>query len=104
MSKLKSVKWWLKIMGIVLAVFLLLIVIGVNLAYQKQDALIQKAIVQLNEGFTGKFSIRESHLSPFANFPYISIDLQGVEVFETKEDTATAALHIDDIYIGFDFW
>ena len=104
MSKLRSVKWWLKSIGIFVAVVLLLVVIGINIAYQKQDALIQKAIVQLNEGFTGQFSIRESHLSPFANFPYISIDLQGVEVFETKADSAEAVLSIDDVYIGFDIW
>lgn len=104
MPKLKSVKWWLKAIGIFLAVLVLLVVIGVNVAYQKQDALIQKAINQLNEGFTGQFSIRESHLSPFANFPYISIDLQGVEVFETKSDTAKAVLNVEDVYIGFDFW
>jgi len=104
MPKLKSVKKWIKYLSIFFGVFLLLLVLAVNLAYQKQGTLVQKAVAELNEGFKGEFSLGGSHISLFENFPYVSIDLEDVEVFENKADSTEAIVHIEDVYIGFDFW
>lgn len=87
--------------GILIAFFLILAGV-VGIAYQKQDGLIQSALTTLNEGFTGKFSLKDSHISPFANFPYVSIDLEDVEIYETKSDSSEALVSIKDVYVGFD--
>lgn len=48
--------------------------------------------------------VGNSHLSPFESFPYISIKVDDVQVYETKEDDASVILDVADIYIGFDIW
>ncbi|WP_194774493.1 AsmA family protein [Pararhodonellum marinum] len=75
---------------------------GVFLMYQNQDAITQKLISEMNEQLAGEVEIGESHISPFANFPYISVDLQRVRVFETKNKDFKPLFESDDIYLGFD--
>ena len=104
MVKFKSIKKWFKYFTIFIGVLALMLTITISFAYKKQDGLVQKALADLNEGFTGEFSIRESHISPFENFPYVSIDLKDVEIYETKSDSTGVILHIQDVYVGFDLW
>ena len=76
----------------------------VLIVYWKQDEIVQELIATLNEDFVGEIEIKDSHIAPFENFPYISIDLEHVKVFETKEDHEEPILDIADVYVGFDFW
>jgi hypothetical protein len=44
----------------------------------------------MNEEFSGELVIEKSYISPFKNFPYVSIDLNHVKFFSKKgisEDT-----------------
>lgn len=75
---------------------------SIYLVIQK-DALTQKAISQYSASIQGKVEVEKTKISPFENFPYISIDLQGLKVFENKE-TDQAFIHIEDVYVGFDLW
>ena len=43
-------------------------------------------------------------MSPFENFPYISIKVDDVRVYETKGNDAPVIMDVADIYIGFNIW
>lgn len=75
-----------------------------SIVFWKQDAIVQHLINTVNEDFRGTLEINDSHISPFANFPYISIDLDHVKVFEDKTKTTEPLLDVTDVYLGFDFW
>ncbi|MDW3652154.1 MAG: AsmA-like C-terminal region-containing protein [Bacteroidia bacterium] len=70
--------------------------------YQNQQTIVQAEIDALNQGFQGKISIGETHLAPFENFPYISIKVDSVKVFESKKENAYSILEVADIYVGLD--
>ena len=44
----------------------------------KQDSIVRQLISTANTDFTGELLIADSHISPFVNFPYVSIDLDHV--------------------------
>jgi hypothetical protein len=68
---------------------------------QKQDALIQQEIAALNQGYQGSIVIGAIHIAPFKNFPYISIKVDSVQVYESKEPNAALILEVAGIYLGF---
>ncbi|QCK16613.1 AsmA family protein [Mangrovivirga cuniculi] len=78
--------------------------IGISVVYANQQQIVHEMVDYLNEDFRGKLEIEGSHISPFANFPYVSIDLEHVKVFESKEADSPLLLHLEDTYIGFDIW
>lgn len=88
-------------LGVLLPVLLFASVSAV--VYYKQDALVQQLLETVNQDFVGRIAVADSHLSPFANFPYISIDLDHVALYETKSDTVPV-LAVADVYLGFDIW
>ena len=66
--------------------------------YSKQKQLTQNVLISINKEFVGEITIEDSYISPFANFPYISIDLKGIKfchslIISALIDTA------DDRYI-----
>jgi hypothetical protein len=99
--KVKFFKWivfWLVVIPVALFAAVLLI------AYLKQDAIVQTQIATLNSQFQGKITVRDTHLAPFANFPDISIKIDGVVVSESKTAEAASILDVAHIYIGFNLW
>ncbi len=72
--------------------------------YKQQDKVVNKILEELNHDFSGRLEIANSHISPFANFPYVSIDLEEVRVYETKSETSEVLLHVADAYVGFNIW
>jgi len=90
---------WLAIASPVVGFTLLVAVI-----YWKQDDIVQELISTLNEDFTGTVIIEDSHISPFANFPYVSIDLEQVKVYENKSELTAPLVDVHDVYLGFDIW
>ncbi|MEO1213673.1 MAG: AsmA-like C-terminal region-containing protein [Bacteroidota bacterium] len=78
--------------------------LGFTLVYvsQNQQAIVQAEIDALNQGFQGKISVGETHLAPFENFPYISIKVDSVKIFESKEENAYSLLEVAGIYVGLD--
>lgn len=74
----------------------------ITLVFYKQDAIVQEFISTANKDFRGHLAIKDSHVSPFANFPYVSIDLDHVSVYEDKDTAAQPLLKIMDVYLGFD--
>lgn len=80
----------------------LLISSAIGILFWKQDTVVEQLIEVLNEDFAGLISIRGSHISPFAAFPYISIDVEDLRVFADKDTGAGPILRIGDTYLGFD--
>nr|WP_247672680.1 AsmA-like C-terminal region-containing protein [Aquimarina sp. MMG016] len=83
----------------------ILVVGGLILYIQSnQSEIIKEEIAILNQEHKGLISVGKSKLSLFGNFPYISIKVYDVQVFETKEDNAPIIMDVKDIYIGFNLW
>jgi uncharacterized protein involved in outer membrane biogenesis len=83
----------------ILPVFLVLTVVG--LVYKNQDFIVQQAIEKINKEFEGKLELEDSHVAPFANFPYLSIDLENVKFYESKAKDTTPLYEASDFYLGF---
>lgn len=83
---------------------LLILSVVIFLVFLNQDSIVQSLIKTANEDFKGQIVLRESHIAPFANFPYISIDLQGFKVFETDDESLEPVIEIQDVYVGFDLF
>lgn len=85
-------------------VFLLLFITASIIVYVKKDAIISKAINYANNTYKGLVIIEKTTISPLENFPYISVRLNDVKVFETKSIDTLAIIDVKTAYIGFDFW
>lgn len=78
-----------------------LIIIAIGTIYIKQDDIVQELISKLNKDFEGKIEINDSHITPFDNFPYISVDLEGVKIYESKNDTSILIADLSEVFLGF---
>ena len=101
---LKRWKFWRRLIIWLILAPVLLFFTTVLIVYWKQDAIVQELITTLNEDFVGEIEIDDSHVSPFENFPYISIDLDHVRIYEDKENHKDPIVDIADAYAGFDLW
>lgn len=88
---------------IVAGLFALLFGILCYILYAHEQEIADEVIATLNEGQQGKMSYERVELSPFRNFPYISIDLKGLR-FDADEHTTDdhAIFAFADVYLGFD--
>lgn len=98
--KKKIFKW----IGFVLLGLVVLIGSTVGVLYAKQDDIVQELIADANKDFAGEVSVAGSHISLFENFPYISIDLEHLEVKDGKGNTAITVIDVNDVYVGFDLF
>ncbi|MDB4292165.1 AsmA-like C-terminal region-containing protein [Maribacter sp.] len=101
---MKLRKFWKRILLILLLVPILVAGGLVLYIQSNQSEIIKGEIAKLNQEHEGRISIGESELSLFSNFPYISIKVDDVQIFETKEDKAPIIMNVKDIYIGFNLW
>jgi len=100
--KTKKVLKVLKVLSLLLIIPLFLFASALALVYWKQDEIAQKLIFSVNKDFLGLLEVEKVTVSPFSQFPYVSIDLQNVRFYETK-DTASCLLYsVEDLYVGFD--
>jgi len=101
---IKRWKFWKRLMIWLVVTPVVLFFSVVLIVYWKQDAIVQELISNLNEDFVGEIEIEDSHVSAFENFPYISIDLNHVRIFEDKQNHKDPILDLKDVYAGFDIW
>lgn len=92
----------LKITGIVVLLAVILLSVAIGVIYNRQDRIVQELLETANADFNGLVVIRDSHISPFVNFPYISIDLEDLEIYETKDKAKAPIVSIADTYVGID--
>lgn len=67
----------------------------------QQTEILQSEIAKLNKEHKGLIKVGDSKLSLFESFPYISIKVFDVQIFETKEDKSPIIVDVKDIYVGF---
>jgi len=104
MTKLKK-PWWKRLIKsflwlLLLPIILLLIIIG--LVHYNQDALVQKGLSSVNKSFVGEIKLEDSHISLFHDFPNITIELNNLELFESKESNAKRIALLNNIFVNFD--
>jgi hypothetical protein len=95
---------WRRFIILIVLVPVLLFGALTGVLYWKQDRIVQELLHTANRSFSGKIEIEDSHISPFANFPYVSIDLDHVKIYENKNRTGAALLEVADVYLGFDLF
>lgn len=86
----------------ILALFLLAIAAApIVVLHFYQNKIRDYLITALDKQFKGRTELEGFRLAPFANFPYISVDLQGLQFFGNATDTVPI-YRFQDLYIGFD--
>ncbi len=93
----------LKIVSIVLLSIIAIIALGITWIVINKDIIIDKAIHQANKGYQGVVRIEQVDISPLRSFPYISIELKKIKVYESKNTDTVPIVDVDHAYIGFDF-
>jgi hypothetical protein len=101
---LKKRKFWIRSISLLILLPVLLLGTLVAVLYWKQDHFVQELVHTLNEDYEGHFEIKGSHISPFENFPYISIDLEELILNESDTKKGNHLLDIHDVYVGFNIW
>jgi hypothetical protein len=96
--------FWTRLLLSVILIPVVLMTSLLLVVFWKQDSIVQELITTINKDFRGVLEIEDSHISPFANFPYISIDLDHVTVYEDKTKSTEPLLDVTDLYLGFDIW
>ncbi|WP_448519339.1 hypothetical protein [Rhodoflexus sp.] len=66
-----------------------------------QDKIRDYIVAELGRQFKGRIELAGFKVAPFANFPYISVDLQGLQFFGSAADTVPI-YRFQDLYVGFD--
>jgi hypothetical protein len=98
-------KFWKRFILTIFLIPITLFAILTTIVYYKQDSIVQEIIKSANLDFEGKIIIKDSHIAPFSNFPYISIDLENLEVYEKKETKLSERIvNIKDTYVGFNLF
>lgn len=101
---LKRRKFWKRLILWLIAFPVVLFFTVVIIAYWKQDAIVQELISNLNADFTGEIEVEDSHINLFENFPYISIELEHVAVYEDKDNHKDPIVGLESVFAGFDLW
>lgn len=88
----------------VLLVFSMAVLGAVLGLYYNQNSLLKAFLGQVNENIQGAIEVEGIYVAPWANFPYISIDLKKVKLYESDAQNQRPLLQFEDIYVGFDIW
>ena len=83
------------------ATLILLILIAVGILYFQQQRLVNLAIKELNKQLQGELVVGNSSISPFGNYPYVSIRLNNVQFYDGKHQQRKPILEAERLYIGF---
>jgi hypothetical protein len=92
---------WSRVAGGIALFAVLLFGTATLLLILQQDRIVDKVLETFNGNFKGAIVIGDSDISPFANFPYVSIVLEDVQVYEDKADMFAPILDVTQVYLGF---
>ena len=84
--------------------FLVLIGIAIGILYTNKDIIIQNLIFENNKKYQGQISIKSIDFSFLKQFPYTSIQLNNLNVWETKDTLQKPIVSIKKAYLGFNLW
>lgn len=74
------------------------------LLYRNQQLVSDMVLSRLNKAMIGHTTLGGVHISPFKNFPYISIDLENLKFYDTEDESHPPIYEFEDVYLGFDIW
>ncbi|MBT1685598.1 AsmA family protein [Dawidia soli] len=94
-------KWIVRPLLILLITVVVLAGIGLIALLTQQQRLVNLAVAGVNKQFKGELTIETSSISPFKNFPYVSVALHEVRFFPTKATAGRPLAEIGRIYVGF---
>ncbi len=100
---LKKRKLW-KLLLLLVVIPIVILSLALFYVYTKQESILQNQIAKLNTEYKGKIKVGKSDLSLFKNFPYLSIRIEDIEMFETKADSSPVIMRVSDMYVGFNLW
>ncbi len=72
--------------------------------YRNQDLVKEMVLSRLNKAMVGHTTLESVYISPFKNFPYISIDLRNLKFYDTDDESHPPIYEFEDVYLGFDIW
>ena len=90
----KTKKLWKRIVVFTLLIPILFFSAILFYVYSQQDAIVQSQVESLNLTMNGKIQVADTHLEPFQNFPYVSIKIDHVQIFESKAENSAIILYI----------
>ncbi|MFT5916559.1 MAG: hypothetical protein ACI81T_003069, partial [Bacteroidia bacterium] len=93
-----------KFIGIILAVLIAIISIAPILLYNHQQGVLSTIVDDLNEGQNGHLEIGKARISPFKQFPYISLRIDSIYFYDDAHTDAKPIYCIERLYIGFNAW
>lgn len=79
----------------------LLLIIAIAILYFQQQKLVALAVKELNKQLAGELVIGGSNISAFENFPYVSIRLNKVRFYASKQKIRKPVYDAERMYIGF---
>ncbi|MBX2967179.1 MAG: hypothetical protein KF845_13625 [Cyclobacteriaceae bacterium] len=94
-------KWVIRPVLIVMASLVVIAAIVFTMLTVQQERIVNVALAELNKNFTGELIIQKSSVSPFRNFPYVSIALHHGRMFPDKTKTGNPIYEFNRLYIGF---
>ncbi|HET7001529.1 MAG TPA: hypothetical protein VFI33_09475, partial [Puia sp.] len=80
---------------------IVLVLAATAILYNQQQRLVKLAIVELNKQLPGELVVGGSDISIFQNYPYISIAVKNVRLFEAKDTTGKTIFEAEKIFVGF---
>jgi hypothetical protein len=98
---LKIKKIWKRVLLTLVILPIVVMVVGVVYIQTHQADIIKSEIAKLNKEHKGLIKVGDSELVLFDNFPYISLKIYDVQIFENKEDNSPLIIEVQDIYVGF---
>lgn len=96
-TRKRIIRWTLFPIGGII----LLVGIAVAILYSQQLRLVKLAVGELNKRLPGELTVGGSDISLFQNFPYISIGLNQVQFYPTKQPGARPLYEAERLYVGF---
>ncbi len=83
---------------------ILLFSLAVLIVYYNQEKIAQHILEEVNGDIKGKVTMSYSSVAPFADFPYITVDLHDVKLFQSKDPNAESIADVKHLFVGFDLW
>lgn len=91
----------LRFLLIPLCALILLLAAAFFILYSQQQRLVKLAVKELNKKLHGEISIEGSNIVLFQNFPYISVRLNNVRFYATKQTAGKPLFAAEKLFAGF---
>jgi hypothetical protein len=99
--KNKVVKRLVRFLLIPLIALILLLAVAFTILVSQQQRLVKLAVKELNKKLPSQLFVEGSNISLFQNFPYISVRLNNVRFYATKQTGSKPLFSAERLFAGF---